>query len=299
MEWFRWYSGTFNDPKLQWVANKTCNTVASVLAVWVTILERANNSDVRGCCEGLDFESLDVSLGLEDGAVHDIYQALIKKGMIVDNDMVANWDKRQPKREDDGAAERQRSKRDKDKLLSKISELESQLENALSRNVTAVTQCHAESQQVTTDKRRLEEKREELKPKVKTQQQHAGACEQLAEVVADRAEDLQRLFPDADIPVVVAKLLHHYRDKPCLLDPWATALKWFQREFKAVALLPVAARASPGGYAEQWRSNAAREAEAFIYGGTNDENNEQCGRAPALSGGNGWALQGAHAAAGS
>lgn len=137
---------------------------------------------------------------------------------------------------------------------------------------------------------------ENLKPH---QQQHAGACEQLAEEVDSRMGDLQRLFPTADIPVVREKLLHHYRDKPRQLDPWAIVLKWFQREFKAVALLPVAARASPGGYAEQWRSNAAREAEAFIYGGTNDENNEQCGRAAALSGGNGGALQGAHAAAGS
>lgn len=241
MEWFRWYGGTLNDPKMQWVARQAGHNVASVLSVWVAVLERAHNHDQRGCCDGLDFESLDVVLGLDDGSVYDIYQVMIRKGMIVDGHMVAAWEKRQPKREDDGAAERQKSKREKDKLISKIAELEKLLIDTQSHAVTDVTQCHAMSLQVTTEKSRLEEKREDKTLKSKEQQQHAR--DQLAEVVEEHHEDLQRLFPDRDIPVAVEKLLAFYQSRPeRLLDAWMVALKWFQREFRVTEAL---SRASP------------------------------------------------------
>lgn len=104
--------------------------------------------------------------------------------------------------------------------------------------------------------------REEEKLK-EQQQQHACACDQLAEVVEERREDLQRLFPDCDIPVATAKLLAFYRTKPQrLLDPYLTAIKWFQREFKAAPLQAVA-RASPGSGFEQ-KSKALLREEANI-----------------------------------
>jgi hypothetical protein len=168
MEWFRWYGGTFNDPKLQWVASKACQPVASVLAVWVAVLERAHNNEVRGCCTGLDFESLDIALGMDDGATSDIYQAMVRKAMIVGDGMVANWEKRQPKTEDIGAAERKRNQREREKLNKEIEYLREQLSVTQSQNVTAVTVCHGMSHDVTTEERRREERREEdktLKPK--------------------------------------------------------------------------------------------------------------------------------------
>ena len=86
---------------------------------------------------------------------------------------------------------------------------------------------------------------EELKTQ---QQQHACACKQLVEVVEERQEDLQRLFPDRDIPVAVEKLLAFYATRTeRLLDPWLTALKWLQREFREGGPGSHAvARASPG-----------------------------------------------------
>ena len=259
MEWFRWYGGTFNDPKLHWIANKSCQTVSAVLAVWVAVLERAHSNETRGCCAGLDFESLDIVLGLDDGAASDIYQAMRRKAMIVDGDMVAAWDKRQPKTEDVTATDRQRNKRDKDKLSRDNDLLRQQIREMeqcnLSHTVTPVTECHGMSQQVTTEESRLEEKREEepLKP----QQQHAR--EQLAEAVEEHKPDLQRLFPDVDIPVAVAKLLHHFRDSERLIDPWMTALKWLQREFKHPA---AAARASPPSRGKQAQEILAANAAA-------------------------------------
>jgi hypothetical protein len=233
MEWFRWYGGTFNDPKLQWVANKSCHTVAETLAVWVAVLERAHGNETRGCCAGMDFESLDISLGMEDGSTNDIFLTMQRKGMIIANDMVAAWEKRQPKREDDGAAERQKNKREKDKLINKIEELQKQLEASLSRTVTDVTQCHAMSQQVTTEERREEEKREEepLKPLL---QQQADAGDQIRLVVVEKRIDLERLFPVIDLDVALEKLMNRCRGKPCLLDPYDRVLKWLQSEFKPV-----------------------------------------------------------------
>lgn len=294
MEWFRFYCGTFNDPKLQWVARRACQPVASVVAVWVAVLERASSSEVRGCCEGLDFESLDIALGLDDGSVHDIYHALVAKEMIVDGDMVAAWEKRQPIREDN-STDRVREFRQRDKLKKQNEELRQQLEAV---SVKQGNECNDVKRTVTQGNDREEEKREEKNKNLKTHQQHAGACEQLAEVVESRAVDLQRLFPEADIPVVAEKLLHHHRDKPRLLDPWATALKWFQREFKAVALLPVAARASPKSFPEQWRETAEKEMKSFIYGGNHDADYESDRRENSVCSGDAAALQGSHAAGG-
>lgn len=102
-------------------------------------------------------------------------------------------------------------------------------------------------------------------------QQHAR--EQLSEVVEEHREDLVRLFPDIDLPVAIEKLLHHFRKDERLLDPYATALKWFQREFKPpVVQVAASSRASPavqkskGVLREEAAINAAQEALRLIRG---------------------------------
>ncbi len=230
MEWFRWYGGTFGDPKLQWVARQSCHNVASVLAVWVAVLERAHNHEQRGCCEGLDFESMDVALGLEDGACSDIYQAMIRKGMIADDDMVASWEKRQPKAEDSTATDRKRAQREREKLYKENEQLREQLASSQSHNNNSVTECHSMSREVTTEESRREEKRETLKP----QQQQAGACEQLAVIFVEKQDRLKELFPDINLDVALEKFLNRCRGKPCLLDPYEATIKWLQSEFKPV-----------------------------------------------------------------
>ncbi|MFZ4856155.1 MAG: hypothetical protein ACOYL3_07135 [Desulfuromonadaceae bacterium] len=253
MEWFRWYGGTLNDPKMQWVARQAGHNVAAVLAVWVAVLERAHNHEQRGCCDGLDFESMDVVLGLDDGSVHDIYQVMIRKGMIVDGNMVAAWEKRQPKREDENSTERVREFREREKLKKKIIELEKMILSVSSRNETSETQCNELEREEMTEESREEEKREDKTLESK-EQQHAR--EQLAVVVEERREDLQRLFPDRDIPVAVEKLLAFYRKKPeRLLDPWMVALKWFQREFR---------EGGPGSHAVARASPEAQKSKALL-----------------------------------
>lgn len=260
MEWFRWYGGTFGDPKLQWVARQASCKVAEALAVWVAVLERAHQHEQRGCCEGLDFESMDVALGLDDGGCSDIYQAMIRKGMVIDGDMVASWDKRQPKAEDVTATDRKRTQRDKEKMQKENDQLREQLAVLQSQNVENVTECHATSHDVTTEESRLEEKRETLKPQ---QQQHADASKQIFAEIEERLPKLRELFPSADIPLVVEKLLQHCRGKPVVADAWLLVLKWFQREFKPAPV--IACRASPepakskGVLREEAAIQAARE----------------------------------------
>jgi hypothetical protein len=225
MEWFRWYGGTLTDPKFQWVANKSCQTVAAVIAVWVAVLERAHDCEQRGCCTGLDFESLDVALHLDDGAAHDIYQAFVRKAMIVDGDMVANWERRQPKREDETAAERKKDYRDRIKLQKENEDLQKQLDVLKSHNVP---QCPTMSHEVTTEERRLEERREKTKISAAT---HARVREVLTAVMEEKRAVLVEKFPQCDHGVVLEKLIALCEPKGLPVDPWLTMLRFWQREF--------------------------------------------------------------------
>lgn len=149
MDWFRWYSGSVADPKFQLVARRASVSVAVVIAIWAVVLERANDNEERGSCDGLDFESLDVALGLDDGVTERVYQLFESRNIIV-GDFVANWDKRQPLYEDTTNAERQRRYRQRRKEQDTVT----------LHNVT-VTEDNGMSRQVTTEEIRREEKRKE------------------------------------------------------------------------------------------------------------------------------------------
>lgn len=107
MDWFRWWHGTVTDPKFQWVARRCGEKVATVIAVWACLLECAStatqgNADAtRGNVASFDCNDYDVLLGLEDGAVRKIFDAMTEKNLIADG-RIAGWDGRQPKREDSG-----------------------------------------------------------------------------------------------------------------------------------------------------------------------------------------------------
>ena len=120
MNWFRWYTGAASDPKFLVVAKRAGQNVASVIAVWALLLERASecaernrtqpNADERGSITGFDCEAADAVLGLTDGAACAIVKVLEERGLISCG-RIANWEKRQPKRED-GSAERAKAWRE-------------------------------------------------------------------------------------------------------------------------------------------------------------------------------------------
>lgn len=57
------------------------------------------------------------------------------------------------------------------------------------------------------------------------------AREVIRAVLEEKNEDLLRLFPKLDIPVVGEKLINHYSNREPPADAWATTLKWYQNEF--------------------------------------------------------------------
>lgn len=58
--------------------------------------------------------------------------------------------------------------------------------------------------------------------------------DQLTESFESHRSDLERLFPDINLDVAMAKLIARRGDGPILLDPYETILKWMQTEFKPV-----------------------------------------------------------------
>ncbi len=115
MQWFRWYHGTVDDRKWLVIARHSGQNRAVVLAVWCALLEFASQADDRGSVAAFDCESLDVLLGVEDGACAAVLRALAHKGLIV-RDRLTAWDRRQPRREDESAVERQRRRRERLRL---------------------------------------------------------------------------------------------------------------------------------------------------------------------------------------
>lgn len=107
MDWFRWWHGTVTDPKFQWVARRSGQPLAAVIAVWAALLECAStatqcNADAtRGNVASFDCNDWDVALNLEDGSVSKIFGAMEQKTLIEEKRIVA-WEARQPKREDAG-----------------------------------------------------------------------------------------------------------------------------------------------------------------------------------------------------
>lgn len=113
MMWLRWYTGTVNDPKWRIVAQRANVRVGDCVAVWAWLLEIAKDS--AGDVSRADSEEGAVVLGYKAVAVRAILDAMTERGLI-SGGQIANWNKRQPKRED-GSAERAKAWRDANKGL--------------------------------------------------------------------------------------------------------------------------------------------------------------------------------------
>lgn len=150
IDWFRWHHGSVADPKFQLVAHKAGARLGDVIAVWAFILETASADTDRGMVGKIDHETLDFLLGADGGTSARIVEAMTTRGLI-EGGRVAAWERRQPKREDDTAAERKRRQRERD-------------ERQALRDTQTDTQVHtiaAESPRVTPSHDREEESREE------------------------------------------------------------------------------------------------------------------------------------------
>jgi hypothetical protein len=75
----------------------------------------------------------------------------------------------------------------------------------------------------------VESKGKEIKPTTTSRAQ-----DQISKAFFENRPALEKLFPDIQLDIAIAKLINHHRDGPVLLDPYQTVIKWCQQEFKPV-----------------------------------------------------------------
>lgn len=148
MDWYRWWHGSANDPKLRMIAADCSMPLACVVGVWAYILECASGNHVRGQIDNFDYEVVSFHLGID---VETPCNALKRRRMLHETGetlVVCNWDKWQPKRErDDVSTDRVKKFRDKQK-------------QALTDSNANETPCNANETKVTP---REEKRREDIK----------------------------------------------------------------------------------------------------------------------------------------
>lgn len=154
MSWFRWHHGSANDPKFRLVARRAGASVPEALAVWALLLESASGSEQRGTVGPLHFESIDCSMDMPDGRSAAIFAAMQHVGLIDAGGRISSWDKRQPKREDEGATARKRRQREREAGPQDAPDEVTSVE----ASAATVTQRHAESAAVTPRVRERVEK---------------------------------------------------------------------------------------------------------------------------------------------
>lgn len=104
-DWVRLWHDMPTDPKWRVVARKSGQPLPCVLAVFTLMLTNASgNAAERGVLQGWDNEDAGAALDIDAEAVASIYSAM--QGKVLDGDRLTGWERRQPKREDNTAAER-------------------------------------------------------------------------------------------------------------------------------------------------------------------------------------------------
>lgn len=105
MAWFRLHEGAYADAKWPIIARKSNTNVGTVVSIWIALLDYASQHETRGSLEGFDPETIDALYGYDEGTCQSVFNAMVCKGMIAD-DRIANWEKRQPLKEDSTSKER-------------------------------------------------------------------------------------------------------------------------------------------------------------------------------------------------
>jgi hypothetical protein len=108
--WYRVYKGFPGHKKFRAVARATGIELCRVQMVVACMLEEASESKPRGSLVDFDVYDCAATLEIEPEEVARVYAELEHRQWI-SNDRIATWDKRQPDREDPGAAARKRTER--------------------------------------------------------------------------------------------------------------------------------------------------------------------------------------------
>lgn len=132
-DWFRSWHGAPTDPKWLGIARRAGVAPGIAVAVAWALMDRASQAEDRGDISGYDPDGLACFYGCEPEQVDAIVNAMNDKGILV-NGRFANWEKRQPIREDDS--------------LKRVREHRERKRNDAERSVT---QCNAPDTDTDTD----------------------------------------------------------------------------------------------------------------------------------------------------
>jgi len=111
-DWFRSWHGAPTDNKWLLIAKRAGVKTIHVSGTWWALLDHASQHSERGTVDDFDVETFALFAGMEEEHVSRIVTTLRDKGLIADG-KIAQWGKRQPKREDETAGERKRRQRAK------------------------------------------------------------------------------------------------------------------------------------------------------------------------------------------
>ena len=102
LSWWRSWHGAPTDHKWAVIAARSGVKVGVVSAIAWALFDYASQHKIRGTVDGFDTEVYAVYSGFAESEIIAVIQAMTDKGIIIDGKL-ANWEKRQPKREDDSA----------------------------------------------------------------------------------------------------------------------------------------------------------------------------------------------------
>jgi hypothetical protein len=100
LSWWRSWHGAPMDHKWAVIAARSGVKAGIVSAIAWALLDYASQHKDRGSIEGFDTEEYSVFSGFSEQEITAVILAMTEKG-IIKNGRFANWEKRQPKREDD------------------------------------------------------------------------------------------------------------------------------------------------------------------------------------------------------
>lgn len=99
MEWWRSWHGAPTDHKWAVIAQRAGAKVGVVSALAWALFDYASQNDPRGSIAGFDTETYAVYTGFDEREIIAVIQSMTDKGIVTDG-ILTNWEKRQPKRED-------------------------------------------------------------------------------------------------------------------------------------------------------------------------------------------------------
>lgn len=139
MDWYRAYHGMPQDAKLKVVAHRTKQPMASVVAVWVHLLDMASQNNPRGNVV-IDAEMIAVMQNLETDDVTKIINAFYEKNLLTPENRLTNWDKRQYK-----------SPTERSQISRAKSQRDATPRNAVKQDATPVNAAQREAAKKETD----------------------------------------------------------------------------------------------------------------------------------------------------